>query len=110
MGDEKYEDDDDEANSEDEDDEDLDHDEIILGNTTDVIIALSKALGEQFLVYFQQLAPELVKYLDDSHNKSDKTMVIGSMAETLNNCTSAMTAYFNDFYGVCLAHSNSKDS
>ena len=28
-----------------EDDEDLDHDELILGNTTDVIISLAKALG-----------------------------------------------------------------
>ena len=31
---------------EEEDEEDLDHDEIILGNTTDLIIDLSKCLGD----------------------------------------------------------------
>ena len=31
---------------EEDDEENLDHDEIILGNTTDVIIALSKAYGD----------------------------------------------------------------
>lgn len=47
------EEDNEEDNEEDEDDEeDLDHDEIILGNTTDLIISLSKALGDQFLPYF----------------------------------------------------------
>ena len=35
-----------ESEEESDEDEDLDHDEIILGNTTDVIIALSKALGD----------------------------------------------------------------
>lgn len=39
-------------NSED-DDEDLDHDEVILGNATDVLISISKALGDSFLPYFK---------------------------------------------------------
>lgn len=34
-----------------EDEEDLDHDEIILGNATDVLISVSKVLGDSFLPY-----------------------------------------------------------
>jgi hypothetical protein len=49
-GDEEFEDNEDEEKDSEEEDsddeEDLDHDEIILGNTTDVVIALSKALGD----------------------------------------------------------------
>lgn len=33
----------------DADDEDLDHDELILGNATDLIVGLSKCLGDSFL-------------------------------------------------------------
>ena len=42
---------DEEENSEGEDSEDMDHDEIILGNTTDVIIAMSAAFGDSFLLF-----------------------------------------------------------
>lgn len=38
--------DEEEEDEDDEDDEDLDHDEIILGNTTDCIISLARALGD----------------------------------------------------------------
>ena len=37
---------DDQAEDQSDSDEDLDHDEIILGNATDVIISVSKALGD----------------------------------------------------------------
>ena len=43
-GDDGFKDEDEEED--DEDDEDLDHDEIILGNTTDVISELAHALGD----------------------------------------------------------------
>lgn len=86
-----------ESEEEDDEDDDIDHDEIILGNTTDVIIAMSKALGNQFLNYLTKFAPSLVKYLDDSHPKSDKVMVIGCLAETFNNCTAAIPVFLSDF-------------
>ena len=44
---EKDEDDSDEEDS----DEDMDHDEIILGNATDLIIAISKCMGDSFIPY-----------------------------------------------------------
>lgn len=54
-----------------EDEEDLDHDEIILGNVTDVIMSVAKALGDDFVPYLQRLGPKLYKYLGDDHPKSD---------------------------------------
>jgi hypothetical protein len=48
-----------------ESDEDLDHDEIILGNTTDVIISIAKAMGNSFAPYLARLAPHLVTYVSD---------------------------------------------
>jgi hypothetical protein len=47
-GDDEFEDDEgeqQESEEEEDEDDDIDHDEIILGNTTDVIIAMAKALG-----------------------------------------------------------------
>ena len=86
-----------EDDEEEEDEEDLDHDEIILGNTTDLIIDLSKCFGDQFLPYLTVLGPSLVRYLDESHPKSDIIMVIGCLAETFNQCKAAIPVYFNDF-------------
>lgn len=49
----EYDSEDKSQNSEDdEDSEDMDHDEIILGNTTDVLMAISKAYGDAFLPLF----------------------------------------------------------
>lgn len=47
----------DEEEEEDDDEDDIDHDELILGNTTDVIIQLSKLYGDQFTGILAQLAP-----------------------------------------------------
>lgn len=88
----------------------MDHDEIILGNTTDVIIELSRALGDQFLPYLTQIGPSLVRYLDDSHPKSDIIMVIGCLAETFISCKAAIPVYFNDFLQILLKNSKTNDS
>lgn len=96
--------------SDEEDDEDLDHDELILGNATDVIISLSKCLGDSFLPYLQRTAPKLVKYLGDDHPKSDKIMVIGALSETFNQCPVAITSYFAEFLQVLFKNANTTDS
>lgn len=108
-GPEEQGDDDDSGDDEEDDDEDLDHDEIILGNSTDLIVSLSKCLQDSFMPYLQRLGPRLVKYVGDDHPKSDKIMVIGCLGETFNQCPASMTVYFNDFYQVLLKHSNSSD-
>lgn len=104
-------DDSDEENPEssEESDEDLDHDEIILGNATDVLISVSKALGDSFLPLFGKIAPKLVKYLGDEHPKSDKIMVIGCLSEIMNNCPSAINSYFDEFFKVIMQHSGGTD-
>lgn len=96
-------DDSDEQEQSESDDEDLDHDEIILGNATDVVISVSKALGDSFLPYLNKLAPNLVSYLGDEHPKSDKIMIIGCLAEVMNNCPIAIQFYFNDFFKVIMS-------
>jgi hypothetical protein len=106
MGDDEQ---DEEDSEPEEDEEDLDHDEIILGNTTDVIISVSKCMGESFGPYLQRLGPKMVTYLGDEHPKSDKVMVIGCLAEVFNNCPSAIAAYFGDFMGVLIKHSTTED-
>ena len=88
----------------------MDHDEIILGNTTDVIIAMARALGDQFLEYFTRIGPSLVRYLDDSHPVSDKIMVIGCLAESFNNCRAAIPVYFNDFLHIVLKNAKTDNS
>lgn len=100
---------DDDDDSEADDEEDLDHDEIILGNATDLIIQLSKCLQNSFLQHLQRLGPKLVRYLGDEHGKSDRIMVIGCLAETFNQCPDALQVYFNDFMQVLTKHSSSKD-
>jgi len=60
-----------ESDDEEEDEDDMDHDEIILGNTTDVIISMSKAMGPQFLPILQELLPHLYPYVGDDHPSSD---------------------------------------
>jgi importin-4 len=94
----------------DDDEEDMDHDEIILGNTTDVIIEVARALGDQFLPYLTKIGPSLVRYLDDTHPKSDIIMVIGCLAETFNACQAAIAVYFNDFMAILLKNSRTTDS
>ena len=91
------------------DEEDLDHDELILGNATDLIVALSKCLQDSFLPYLQRLGPKLVKYLGDEHGKSDKIMVIGCLGETFNQVPSSMATYFNDYIQVLMKHSQTSD-
>jgi len=104
-GDERDED----EESEEEDEDDLDHDELILGNATDLVIALSKCLQNSFLPCLQRLGPKLVRYLGEEHGKSDRIMVIGCLAETFNQCPAALTVYFNDFMQVLFKHSTSDD-
>lgn len=102
-------DDDDDHHDSEEDEDDLDHDEIILGNTTDVMISLARSLTDGFLPYLARLGPKLVPYLSDEHPKSDKVMAIGCLGEMLKNCPAAIGAYFNDFLQVLLKHSSNPD-
>ena len=100
---------DDSDDEESDDDEDLDHDELILGNATDLCVSLAKCMQDSFLPYLQRLLPKLVKYLADDHPKSDKIMVIGCLSETFNQVPTSMPIYFDDFTRVLVKHSTSSD-
>lgn len=99
----------DSANNEESDGEDMDHDEIVLGNSTDVLNAVAKALGNDFLPHFTTIAPRLVKYLSDDYGKSDKTMVIGCLSEVMASCPAAIDQYFDHFFKVLIEHSTTTD-
>lgn len=99
----------DDESEEEESDEDLDHDEIILGNATDVLISVAKAYGNDFLKYFDQVSAPLSKYLKDEHGKSDKIMVIGCLSEIMAACPAAIDKHFDPFFKVLMAHSNTTD-
>jgi hypothetical protein len=94
---------------EEDSDEDLDHDELILGNTTDVIISLAKALGNQMIPFLQMLAPPLVEYLNEDHPRSDHTMVVGCLAEVFNVCPAAIPAMFEDYMNVLMKMCGTED-
>lgn len=102
-------DEDDDDEEDEEDGEDMDHDEIILGNATDVLVSLAKCFQDSFLPSLQKLGPKLVKYLGDEHGKSDRIMVIGCLCEVFNQCPTAITAYFDNFMQVLLKHSVTDD-
>jgi hypothetical protein len=71
---------------------------------------MSRALGDQFLLYLTKFAPALTRYLDDTHPKSDKVMVIGCLAETFNNCQAAIPVFFNDFLQIIFKNAKTTDS
>jgi len=104
-----HDDDDDDDDDEYDSEEDMDHDEIILGNSTDVLISVSKALGNDFLPHFTTIAPRLVKYLSDDYGERDRTMVIGCLSEIMASCPAAIDQYFDHFYKVLIQHSNGTD-
>ena len=99
----------DDEEDEESDSEDYDHDEIILGNTTDVIISVAKCLGNDFAPLLAKLGPTLVTYLGPEHPKSDKIMVIGCLSEVLNSCPVAIQYYFDDYFKVILKHATTTD-
>jgi hypothetical protein len=94
----------------DEDDDEIDHDELILGNTTDVVIELAKCFGDQFSGLLVQLAPALAEYMQDNHPPRDKSMAIGCLAEVFNSCPAAIPTYFEQYFEIVLKNSNTKDS
>ena len=88
----------------------MDHDEIIFGNTTDVVIAISAAYGDSFMPYLQKLGPLIVNYTNDDHGKSDKTMALGCLAEVFNNCpVAAAPPFFDPFMQLLIKHSVTED-
>ena len=92
-----------------EGDDGIDHDEIIFGNVSDLIIGLARAYGNMFNEVFQKVSQQLVVYTTDKHPKSDRNMALGCLAETFAACDSLIPQYFNDYYALLLKNSDTKD-
>ena len=102
------EDDDDEE--EEEEDDGIDHDELILGNTTDLMLWTARAMGNEFLPVFTELAPALYEYTTDKHPKSDRHMAIGCIGDIFSSCPAAIPACFEAFVKLIDANSHLQDS
>jgi hypothetical protein len=100
----------DEYGEEESDDDDVDHDEIIFGNVSDIIICMSRAMGNEFAGYFNVIAPHLAPYTNESRPKSDRCVAIGCMSEVFASCESVIPHYFEGFVQLIEKHSHSKDS
>jgi len=101
----------DDYGSEDEDGIDgIDHDEVIFGNVSDLIISVSRAFGNEFAPAFSRLAQHVVAYTDDSHPKYDKNMALGCIAEVFASAPSVIPTYFNDYLVLLEKMSNTNDS
>lgn len=107
---EDCEEDDDEDEEEEEGDDGIDHDELIFGNVSDLIIALARAFGNEFANHFAQIAPHLVVYTADNHPKSDRNMALGCLAETFAAASTVIPGYFNDYLALLEKNSNTQDS
>jgi hypothetical protein len=94
----------------DEEDDGIDHDEIILGNTTDLILWMARALGNEFLPYFAELAPRIYEYSTDKHPKSDRHMAIGCLAEIFASCPAAIPQHFEGYAKLLETNSHLQDS
>lgn len=103
-------DEDNEDDEEEEGDDGIDHDELIFGNVSDVIIALARAFGNEFANHFAQIATHLVVYTGDNHPKSDRNMALGCLAETFAAASAVIPTYFNDYLGLLQKNANTKDS
>jgi len=93
-----------------EEDDGIDHDEIILGNVTDLILYWARALGNEFANIFSQLASHLVEYTKENHPKSDRNMIIGCISEVFAACPSIIPQYFESFVPILNANSQTGDS
>lgn len=99
-----------EEDSDEEEDDGINHDERILGNTTDAILYLARAYGNSFAPYFREMYPDLKAYTTEAHPKSDRNMIIGCVAEVFAACESVVPEYYQEFLAFLTANANTTDS
>lgn len=102
--------DEEDESDEEEGDDGIDHDEVIFGNVTDLVIGLARAFGNEFAPAFDVVSGLIVSYTSEKHPKSDKNMALGCIAEVFAACEAVVPKYFNDYVPLLEANSNTKDS
>mmetsp|Transcript_1414 Transcript_1414/g.1902 ORF Transcript_1414/g.1902 Transcript_1414/m.1902 type:complete len:396 (+) Transcript_1414:2138-3325(+) len=94
---------------EDDEEDGIDHDEVIFGNTSDLIIGLSRAYGNEFLPAFEAIYPHLQPYTTEKHPKSDRNMAMGCISEVFASAPGAIPALFESFWTLVNNLGNSQD-
>lgn len=102
--------DDEEDEESEEGDDGIDHDEIIFGNVTDLVLELARCYGNEFEQAWNVLAPLIVEYTSDKHPKHDKNMALGCIAEVFAAAECVIPKYFNDYLPLLEKNSHYKDS
>ena len=99
----------DDSEEEEEEDDGIDHDKLIFGNVTDLIISLTRAYGNEFTQALTVLIPQVVLYTSDKHPLSDKSMAIGCLAEVFAAAEGVIPTYFNDYLPLLEKFSTTND-
>ena len=94
---------------EEEEDDGIDHDKLIFGNVTDLIISLTRAYGNEFMQALAVLIPQVVLYTSDKHPLSDKSMAIGCLAEVFAAAEGVIPNYFADYLPLLEKFSTTSD-
>lgn len=66
-----------------EDEEDEDHDNGVIDSVTDLVAALARVLGSDFVPYFDEFHKLLLKFTKPARSHSDRAMAIGCYAEVV---------------------------
>ena len=102
-------DDEDEDYGEEEEDDGINHDEVILGNITDLVFETARSFGNEYATHFALIAPHLVEYTSDKHPKNDKNMVFGSLSEVFAAAPGIIPTYYNDYLPLLEKNAETND-
>eukprot|EP01018_Ginkgo_biloba_P037641 Gb_34116 [translate_table: standard] len=84
------------------DDDDCEHDEVLMDSVTDLLPALAKCMGSQFLPIFSRLFEPLMKFAKASRPPEDRTMVVACLAEVAQEMGSPITQYIDNVMPLVL--------
>ena len=82
----------------DAEDDEIEHEEDIFSAIQNICICLSEKLGDDFHNYFNQLYPELSKYLKMNYGEEDRENAFGIIAEVLKNTKISIKFYCDKLF------------
>ena len=84
--------------NEDAEEGELEHEEDVFDGIQNICISLSEKLGDDFLNYFNQLYPELSKYLKTTYDEADREYAFGIIAEVLKHMKISIKFYCDKLF------------
>ncbi|QSL66265.1 hypothetical protein MERGE_000642 [Pneumocystis wakefieldiae] len=82
------------------DDNDIaEYDAMLIDSTIDVLISISRVLGEEYSQTFGFLLPHLLKYYE-SETANDRSMVIGGLGEIIDGLKAGITPYTEQIFHI----------